>query len=287
MGFFDTIIQTFKLATVMDVVDILIVAVLVYQLIKFVRGTSAARLLKGLLWLLIATQLATSLRLHAISYLLTNLMEIGFLALIVIFQPELRKMLERFGGSRLTVFRWRKEVDEEKLKAAIAQTMEAVSALSWSKVGALLVFEREDVLSSVIMTGTPVNAELNAQLLRNIFYPKAPLHDGAVIVSKGQIAAAGCILPLSQDLKLSKDLGTRHRAALGMSEHYDALCVVVSEETGTISFAAKGVLRRHLAPETLERMLSNELIDAQEPQSVKSIWQSIKGFVQSDKGKKQ
>ena len=194
------------------------------------------------------------------------------------FQPELRKVLEQFGRNHLRLFKNR-EVDKQGMQMAILQTVEAASTLSWSKTGALFVFEKEDNISSISKTGTRVDAEVSAELLKNVFYPKAPLHDGAVVISNARIAAAGCLLPLSTNLNISKELGTRHRAAVGMSENYDSVCVVVSEETGAISFAVGGILKRHLAPETLERLLVQELIPQEESENVPGFWARLKGLL--------
>jgi len=279
MEIIQNIWQSLRLVTLADILDIAIVAVLVYRLIKFLRGTSAAKLLKGLLLLLVVTQLSDWFELHVIYYMLSNMMQIGIIALVIIFQPELRKLLERFGRSSFKLFKQPQQEVNQSMQLTIIQTIEAVSSLSWSKTGALIVFEKEDVLTGIINTGTIVNADVNAELLKNIFYNKAPLHDGAVIISNARIMAAGCILPLSGNHNISKELGTRHRAAVGMSENYDALCVVVSEETGSISLAAGGMLKRHLAPETLERLLINELMPQTEEKSVKGLKEWFKGKI--------
>ncbi|MBQ9534380.1 MAG: diadenylate cyclase CdaA [Clostridia bacterium] len=278
MELFDHIWKNIRLATVMDLIDILIVAALIYQAIKFMRGTKAEKSLKGLLILLVVLQLSEVLQLHMIKFVLNMVMQVGLIALVIIFQPELRKMLEQFGRNRFLFFK-RKEANAQGMQTAIYQTVEAVSALSWSKTGALIIFEKEEPLTAIINTGTTINADVNAELLKNIFFVKAPLHDGAVIISNGRIAAAGCILPLSGNLKISKDLGTRHRAAVGMSENYDSLSVVVSEETGAISMASGGMLKRHLAPETLERMLINELMPHTEEKEKRSY--SLKRYFRS------
>lgn len=269
--------QIFSLMTIMDAVDILIVAAFLYQLIKLIRNTSAARILKGGLVLLIFMQASEWLGFHVVNYLLSNVFQISFLALVIVFQPELRKMLEQFGKSRFHFFRPR-EVDKQTMQFAIMQTVEAASALSWSKTGALIVFERGDSIESIANTGTTIDADVSPELLKNIFYPKAPLHDGAVVICGGRIRAAGCLLPLSANLNISKELGTRHRAAVGMSEAFDSVCVVVSEETGSISMTIGGILKRHLAPETLERLLIHELIPQVEEQAPKGIMERLKGW---------
>ena len=263
--------------TAFDVLDVVVVAFLLYHLIKFVRGTGAERLLKGLVILLVVTWLSTDWQLQVLRWILNGIITVGPVALVVLFQPELRKMLERFGRTRFNIFRG-KVSDRKVVEQAIFQTIEAVAGMSKEKIGALIVFEKNDPLTALSNTGTFVNADISAHLLKNVFYPKAPLHDGAVIVSGARLEAAGCILPLSNTMALSKDLGTRHRAALGVSEGFDAVTVVVSEETGAISFCSGGILKRHLAPETLERLLFNELLpaDADDPQK-KTLWQRLKG----------
>lgn len=261
MRFIESIINTAKLATPNDVIDILIVAFLFYRLMRSLRNTNAQKLVQGLVALIVILELSDVMQLHVIHYILNAVMKIGILALVIIFQPELRKMLEQFGsGKLLRLLNLNRGGQSNMTDAAILQTIEAVSALSWTKTGALIIFQREDSLSNIINTGTTIHADVNAELLKNLFYNKAPLHDGAVIVADGKIVAAGCILPLSGKQNISKDLGTRHRAGLGQSENYDSLSVIVSEETGSISLAEGGILKQHLAPETLERLLTAKLM---------------------------
>jgi diadenylate cyclase len=201
------------------------------------------------------------LSLTATSWLLDKVVQWGILVLVVLFQPEIRRFLERMGSGRLgLVFASSKEAGQE-VETAILQTTEAYADLSRDKVGALMVFERQNLLDDVIKTGTALDCSVSSELLKNIFWNKAPLHDGAVIVRDGRIVGAGCMLPLSGNVNLSRDLGMRHRAGIGMSEHSDAVVVIVSEETGSISAAVGGMLKRHLAPETLERLLRNELLN--------------------------
>lgn len=262
---FETIVNNARLVTLWDIVDILLVAFLFYKLMRFLRNTNAQKLFQGLVILVIVTILADVLQLSVISFILTNVMQVGILALVIIFQPELRKMLEQFGSQKLTEwFSFGRQQQAKTTDTAIVQTIEAVNSLAWTKTGALIIFQREDSLQHIINTGTTINADVNAELLKNLFYNKAPLHDGAVVIADGRIAAAGCILPLSSNQNISKDLGTRHRAGLGQSENYDSLSVIVSEETGAISLAEGGVLKRHLAPETLERLLIAKLMPEEE-----------------------
>ena len=258
MDFWNYLWQNLRLATVMDVLDILIMSVLIYKVIIWIRHTAAERLLRGVFLLLVVMQVSDFLKLHMINFVIDKAMQLGALALLIVFQPELRKMLERFGRSKLQFFR-DKKIDRKSMEMVIFQTVEAVSAMSWSKTGVLIVFSRNDNLSSIMHTGTEIDAQVSSELLKNIFFLNSPLHDGAVVISEGRVSAAGCLLPLSSNLNISKELGTRHRAALGVTEESDCVCVIVSEETGAISFASGGILKRHLAPETLERLLINHL----------------------------
>ena len=246
-----------------DILDIAILSFVIYKLLWMLRKTSSGRVLRGLLILGLAMALSSSnfLGLTATSWLLDRVVQWGIVVLAVLFQPEIRRFLERMGSGRLgLVFASTKEAGQE-VETAILQTTEAYTDLSRDKVGALMVFERQNLLDDVIKTGTALDCSVSSELLKNIFWNKAPLHDGAVIVRKGRIVGAGCMLPLSGNVNLSRDLGMRHRAGIGMSEHSDAVVVIVSEETGSISAAVGGMLKRHLAPETLERLLRNELLN--------------------------
>ena len=244
-----------------DILDIAILSVIIYKLLWMLRKTSSGRVLRGLLILLLAMFLSTTFQLTATSWLLDRVVQWGIIVLVVLFQPEIRRFLERMGSGRLgLVFASSREAGQE-MDTAISQTTEAYADLSRDKVGALMVFERQNLLDDVIKTGTALDCGVSSELLKNIFWNKAPLHDGAVIVRDGRIVGAGCMLPLSGNVNLSRDLGMRHRAGIGMSEHSDAVVVIVSEETGSISAAVGGMLKRHLAPETLERLLRNELLN--------------------------
>lgn len=246
-----------------DVLDIAILSVVIYKLLWMLRKTSSGRLMWGVLILMIVMFVSSNnvLSLTATSWLLDKVVQWGFLALVVLFQPEIRRFLERMGSGRLgLVFASSREAGQE-METAILQTTEAYADLSRDKVGALMVFERQNLLDDEIKTGTALDCSVSSELLKNIFWNKAPLHDGAVIVREGRIVGAGCMLPLSSNVNLSRDLGMRHRAGIGMSEHSDAVVVIVSEETGSISAAVGGMLKRHLAPETLERLLRNELLN--------------------------
>lgn len=248
-----------KIATITDLIDIAIVAYILYSIFKKIRHSSAERLIKGIFLLLVIMQLSDWLQLHTIHFLLANTMQLGLIAVVIMFQPELRKILEQVGMSKLRFFKLREE-NAESMKTSIAAITQAATSMSWSKTGALIVFERNDRLDNIVKTGTTVDAQISEELIKNIFYNKSPLHDGAVVISENRIKAAACLLPLSSNLNIAKELGTRHRAALGMCEATDAVVLVVSEETGTISLVTGGILKRHLAPETLERLLVKELI---------------------------
>ncbi len=244
-----------------DLLDIAIMTGVIYKLLWMLRKTSSGRVLRGILILLLAMVVSSAISLTATSFLLKQVVELGVLVLVILFQPEIRRFLERMGSGGLgLVFASNREPGAE-LETAIQQTTEAYTDMSRDKVGALMVFERQNLLDDVIKTGTALDCAVSSELLKNIFWNKAPLHDGAVIVRNGRIVGAGCMLPLSGNVNLSRDLGMRHRAGIGMSEHSDAVVVIVSEETGSISAAVGGMLKRHLAPETLERLLRNELLN--------------------------
>ena len=244
-----------------DMLDILIVAALIYILISIIRRTRTYRVFQGILILLVALWLSDICKLHTLNFILRNTMQLGFLALVILFQPELRRLLERIGTGRAMSALFGKAVDSRSTEAAITQIVMACADLSASRTGALIIFERENSLDDQIRTGTVIDADTTAELLKNLFYDKAPLHDGAVIIRGGRIQAAGCMLPLSNNNNLSKDLGMRHRAGIGMSEASDALVAIVSEESGAISVASDGMLKRHLSTETFEKLLRSELIN--------------------------
>ena len=249
-----------------DIVDILIIAFLIYKLVGLIRKTSTSRVAKGIVLLLLVLWLSGELHLTVVNYLLRKTVELGLLALVVLFQPELRRILEKVGSSRLSSVLGR-EPQVFSVESAITQTVLACTEMGKARIGALIVFERDNQLSDQMNTGTIIDADTTAELLRNIFYPKAPLHDGAVIIKDGRIAAGGCMLPLTNNANLSRELGMRHRAGIGMSEHSDAVVVIVSEETGSISVAVDGMLKRHLTADTCEKLLRNELIPEDTPKA--------------------
>ena len=248
-----------------DLLDILVIAYLVYRLLLLVRRTNTSRLLKGVLVVIIALWLSAG-RLRALNFLLNYIVEWGVVALLVLFQPEIRRVLEQVGSSSLPFLQFfsKPRVDRQTIEQAISQTVSACGDMSKSRTGALIVFERHNQLDEMLRSGTKLDAEVSSELLKNIFFVKAPMHDGAVIVREGRVLGAGCMLPLSRNVNLSRDLGMRHRAGIGMSENSDAVVVLVSEETGSISVAVGGMLKRHLMTETLEQLLRNELLPKQE-----------------------
>ena len=255
-----------------DILDIAILSLVIYKILWMLRKTSSGRVLRGIMILALAMAFSNAIHLTATTFLLNKVVEWGILVLVILFQPEIRRFLERMGSSRLgLVFASTNKNTPADLESAIAETTAAYADMSRDKVGALMVFERQNLLDDVIKTGTALDCAVSSELLKNIFWNKAPLHDGAVIVREGRIVGAGCMLPLSGNVNLSRDLGMRHRAGIGMSEHSDAVVVIVSEETGSISAAVGGMLKRHLAPETLERLLRNELLSDQEERKAAQI----------------
>ena len=247
-----------------DILDIIIVAFLIYKLLPILKSTGTVRVAALIVALFVVTWLTDALELNTLNYILTELMAVGLLAIVILFQPEIRRMIDHMSNIKLREFLITKKPEQEMVPV-IAHTVRACEAMSKEKVGALIVFTRNNRLDEYLKTGTMIEGQVSDQLIRNVFFPKAALHDGAMIIRDGRITAAGCVLPLSDSNRLSADLGTRHRAAVGTSEASDAVIVVVSEETGAISVAIGGMLKRYLAPETLEKLLRNELCPEQEP----------------------
>ena len=246
-----------------DYLDIIVVAFLIYKLLPMIRTPSIMRITRTVLAIVVVAWVTDLMKLHTISYILNQFLAVGILAFVILFQPELRRMLDHLGNVKLrNFFSTSKPIQE--MDGIIAQAVMACEIMSRERVGALMVFAREQRLEEYFKTGTKIDGQVSEQLIRNIFFPKASLHDGAMIIRDGRIAAAGCVLPLSDSVRLSADLGTRHRAGVGMSEASDAVVVIVSEETGTISVAVGGMLKRHLAPQTLEKLLHNELCPVEE-----------------------
>ena len=240
---------------IIDVIDILIVAVIIYELLLLTRHTRGSALLKGLFLLFLIVLLSKILGLTSLSWLILAVLQNGAIVLVVLFQPELRKALERMGRSRL-ITKGSHRNEDEVTEVIIEEIVQTVVDLSRRRVGALLVFERKTGLQDVIETGTQLNAEISAPLLENIFEPNTPLHDGAVVIRNDQIMAAACILPLAEASGVSRELGTRHRAAVGITENTDAAVLVVSEETGIVSLASDGTLKRPFTVDELRLFLN-------------------------------
>ena len=251
------VVQTIRLS---DLVDIAILSIVIYKLLWMVRKTSSGRVLRGIMIVVVAIWASAEFNLYATSFVLNRVVEYAILVLVILFQPEIRRFLERVGSSRMSKVFVQPPEAAHDIDSAISQTVEAYTSLSKDKVGALMVFERANLLDEVIKTGTALDCAVSSELLKNLFFNKAPLHDGAVILRDGRIHAAGCVLPLSANFTISRELGTRHRAALGMSENSDALALVVSEENGKISLAENGVLKRDLSIDELRSELKNGLI---------------------------
>lgn len=260
MELIDFISMYIKLIQITDIIDISIVATVIYLILKYIKGTSAYRLIKGVAVLFIITLSSGALQLNTINYILENFMQVGLLSAVVVFQPELRKFLESIGKTKFYRSNLNDNLQISAGEIFINEIVLACERLSKEHEGALIVFERQDNLSDIIQSGVFINSKITSELVRNIFYPKAPLHDGAMVIKNGKIAAAACILPLSNNHNISTDLGTRHRASVGMTEITDALCIVVSEETGSISVASKGMLKRHLSKDLLHKLLRYELL---------------------------
>ncbi len=274
--FLSNAVNYIKLISIADIVDIVIVAFLIYKLIGVIRKTNLMPVAKGLVVLLVVLWLSGVMHLTMINWLLRNIVELGLIALVIIFHPELRRFLEKVGSSRITGL-FGGEYKAMNVESAIMQTVLACADLSRTRTGALIIFERDNQLADPISTGTLLNADVTAELMKNIFFVKAPLHDGAVIIKNGRIAAAGCMLPMSANMNLSRDLGMRHRAGIGVSERSDAVAVIVSEETGAISVAVDGMLKRHLSTETVETLLRKELVPDVEGKGRRNLLDMIRG----------
>jgi len=274
VSFWESVWRFLSLVRPADFIDILIVTFALYKGIKLVRETRAQQLVKAVVILLLILWGSTLLRLHTITYILENVMQVGFLALLIIFQPELRRMLEKVGRSKIgNIF----TAGPENIDHMVDELAEAATYLSAHKIGALIVLERGTKIGEIVTTGTALSAEISSALLINIFIPNTPLHDGAVVIQNGRISAAGCLLPLTQNDSLSRELGTRHRAALGMTEISDAIVVVVSEETGKISVARDGDMIRNLTADSLRRALYKNLSEEDSPKPVEELrkWKEI------------
>ena len=276
MGFADIISRLGSIAQSVgfaDIVDIAIISVIVYYVLSMFKKTRAYQLLTGVIVFFLVYILAQHFKLKALTFLIDNMLQVGLIALLVVFQPELRRALEQMGSMNILArnFLHRRTYEEaeiDRLRKSIAAICDGVERMSEKQTGALIVMEKFTRLETVKQSGTPVNADITPELIGTIFYDGSPLHDGAVVIHDGRITHAGCVLPLSDNLEISKEMGTRHRAALGISEVSDVIALVVSEETGTISYAKDGVLRRHQDRHLLYEMLTKEfiqpIVDAQE-----------------------
>ena len=263
-----------------DFLDILLIAFLLYKLLPLFRSAGTLRIAKAITVVAIVAWLSNLLNLFAVHYLISQLFTVGLIAIVVLFQPEIRRILDHVGSMSLSKV-LKIEHTSQEMENVINQTIMACERMSKERVGALIVFARDNPLEEQVKKGTTVDACLSEQLLRNIFFPMAALHDGAVIVREGRVTAAGCVLPLSQSTHLHADLGTRHRAGLGISEVSDAVTVIVSEETGGISVAVGGVLKKNLAPQTVARLLRNELMPSEEESEEKrALKQKLKQKLQ-------
>ncbi|MBU5425756.1 diadenylate cyclase CdaA [Tissierella pigra] len=253
MQFFKSLFSNLRIA---DIIDIIIVAAVFYKLFKLIRETRAEQLTKGIFALFIFAKVSGLLKLYTINWILENAMTVGVIAILIVFQPELRRGLEYIGRSRFFTKSFL-EIKGESLSRTVDEIVEACASLSRQKIGALIVLERQTGLNEVVETGTKINGQVSSNLLINIFIPNTPLHDGAVIIKEDMIKAAACFLPLTENMNINKELGTRHRAALGISERSDSLSIIVSEETGAISIAENGAIARHLDSQTLKQILTD------------------------------
>jgi len=250
-------------------VDIGIIAIIIYKAMNLIRETRAEQLIKGIAMLLIATKLSEVLGLHTVYWLLKNAMTVGVIAILIIFQPELRRALEHIGRGRFFI---KGELLEHEIDSMLDEVCVAVAQLSKSKTGAIIVIEQETGLNEYIETGTKLDSVVTNEILINLFVPNTPLHDGAVIIRRNRIAAAGCFLPLTQSQNLSKELGTRHRAAIGITEISDSMVIIVSEETGVISFAKMGRLSRYLDTKSLREIIKNSIKARENKQPIWMKW---------------
>lgn len=258
-SFLDGIFSNLYRITINDIIDIAIVAYIFYKIFMFIKDTRAEQVFKGIILLLLATSLSEAFKLHTLNWILIRTLDLGFIAAIIIFQPELRAGLEHIGRTNFNIFLKSNNVLDENLNTTIEEIVEALYSLSRQKIGALIIMERQTKIGEIINTGTIVDGEVSRQLLINIFIPNTPLHDGAVVIRESKIKAAACFLPLTESKDLSKDLGTRHRAAIGVSEVSDCISLIVSEETGDVSIAKSGKLYRNVSRERMTNILKNNL----------------------------
>lgn len=260
LDYFRYVGEQLKSIRAVDVLDILLVAFVFYYIFQFMRKRRAGKLLVGVVLLIVLLLISEVAKMKALNFILTNVFSVGILSLIIVFQPELRSFLEKVGGTTFHNFKGKLDKNQDAaFRNVVSEVCIAADYFSKTKTGALIVFERETKLGDQARTGTVVNADVSSYLLENIFFNKSPLHDGAVIISQGRLHSAGCLLPLSSNVDLIRELGTRHRAGIGMSENSDAVVLIVSEETGIISVAVEGELKRGFDRSTLEEYLNLRL----------------------------
>lgn len=267
-NFFSNTISTIGIN---DILDILITTFILYKILEFIKDTRAQQLLKGLLFVIAAYFVADYMNLYVVHWILKAVFTVGLFALVVIFQPELRRGLEYMGRSKIGMSKFVK-IDKDKAKYISNEIANITASFSDSRTGALIVFERDVTLEDVAETGTLINADISAELLGNLFYEGAPLHDGAVIIRQDKVYAAGCVLPLTDKISINKSLGTRHRAGIGITENSDAVTLIVSEETGIISVAKDGQIIRFLEKKNIEKILMDLFIDEDESSSKLVFW---------------
>ena len=286
-AYFNTLLNSpYQLITF--IIDITLVIFLAVKFLQFVKGTRALQLLKGILFLIAATMLSSLFNLKLLNFILTSFMTYGVIALLVIFQPELRRALEQLGSSTFTKMFGMDKSLRDKTKEDIYKVAIATQELAKTKTGALIVFERDIKIQDIIETGVEINSVVSPQLLVNIFVPNTPLHDGAVVIANNQIVSAACILPLTDDKEMARGLGTRHRAAIGISKESDAVVVVVSEETGKVSIAKDGTLIADVSEDALKRILMKHLVTARFGSEERTTRMSkLRGKVQAEKKKLQ
>lgn len=270
------ILYAIKGIRIFDIIDIIVVAFLIYNALVFLRETRAGQLVKGIVVMLIAYGLSIWWKLSVLQWILSVVFNSAIVVFAIIFQPEIRRILERLGQTKLS--RAMVADKQDQILDSIETVGKAARIMSESKTGALIVFEKKTQLGEIINTGTVIDAEVSVSMITNIFYPKAPLHDGAVIIRDGRVYAAGCILPLTQGTNFSSNLGTRHRAAIGMTENSDAVVLVVSEETGNISIVSNGEISRDYTGASAVEALRGLIIESEAPYNDKKFSKAIKAI---------
>ena len=258
--FFQNLLYQVPAIGITDIVDILVVSIIFYSLLRLIRSTSAARVARAILLLLAITLLTDVLNLYTLNWLLNKILEVGAIALIIVFQPELRRALEHIGRGNLFSREFFGSIIDNGSEDTVREMHQAITDLAKRRVGALIVIEQRTGLGDIINTGTLIEGRISAPLIENIFEPNTPLHDGAMIIRNNEIVAAACILPLVEDIAVARELGTRHRAGLGISSVSDSITIIVSEETGVISMARDGKLVRYIDSKALRNLLESIFI---------------------------